>query len=225
MYHVPITFYEKRLKGITMKHLQIGEDAPSFPSVLGWILVGALGVGLPALSIAFTYSFLIHIPKIGTLIQQTGHPLLALLPGAILAIGFILAGTTFARIGSGQKLFTKWLTVLGTAGIVATIIALWFQVLILRQYFTVKQVNFDSAKWQNSGCGTSRARQMMLTAMVQQIRGMTPQQVTALLGQSDVGEASYCLGPEPDAFPTNRLVLRVLYDAHGKAADVRISSN
>ncbi len=190
--------------------------------IIPWIVGGIVGLGLPALSITLTYGVLIHVPKIGSLVQRVGHPLLALLPSLFAAIvACMLAGTFFAA----QRPARILLSMVGIGGIVATVVALWLQVLVLRPGFAVKQIPFDAKVWQDAGCGTSRARQMMVTSLVQEIRGMTPQQITALLGQNEVGEASYCLGPEAAAIPTDRLTLRVLYDARGQAADVRISAN
>lgn len=196
----------------------------SASSIIGWIIGGVFGLGLPALSIAFTYSFLLHAPAIGTFIQRTGHPLVGLLPGALIALICLLIAGYWTMKQHAHPASTT-LMMIGAGGIVATIVSLWIQVLLIRQDFPVKQIPFNVAQWDQAGCGTSRVRQMMITGLVQQIRGMTPQQITALLGPNEVGESSYCLGPEPVAVPTDRLVMRVLYDAHGQAVDVRISAN
>jgi hypothetical protein len=203
-----------------------GESQLSLGSILSWIVAGAIGLGIPALSISLTYSFLINIGFLSTTIQKTGSPLISLFPGATIALICLGIGFYFVKTNSIKKHpLSNILFLIGTSGIAATIVSLWMQTLFLRQDFTVKQTSFNTKTWHNAGCGSSRVRQMMLTSMIQQIRGMTPQQVTALLGTTEVGEASYCLGPEPVAIPTDRLVLRVLYDAQGRAADVRISAN
>ena len=207
-----------------MKLDQAPRSAQSASSILGWIIGGVLGLGLPALSISFTYSFLIHIPRLGTVIQRIGHPLLALLPGVLVALACLLIAGYWTTKQSSH-LASTLLMMVGAGGIVATIVALWIQVLVIRQQFPIKQIPFNAAQWDQADCGTSRVRQMMVTGLVQQIRGMTPQQITTLLGPNEVGESSYCLGPEPAAVPTDRLTLRVLYDAHGQAVDVRISAN
>lgn len=192
-------------------------DTVAFPTLLTWIAGGILGLGMPVISIFFTHAVLLNVPRLGTMIQQSGHPLLALLPGILVAIACLVLARTMNRI--------SLLAFIGIGGIVASVIALWMQVLIIRQDFAIKQVPFNAEEWRATGCGTSRLRQMMVTGLVQEIRGMTPQQVTTLLGPTEVGESSYCIGPEAVAVPTDRLVLRVLYDAHGKAVDVRISAN
>ena len=201
-----------------MKHQADNSEDTSVRTLLTWIMGGVLGLGLPALSILFTHSFLIHIQKLGTLIQRTGHPFLALLPGILVALLCLRE----AVMASSRKTLMQ---LIGVGGIVASVVALWIQVLVIRQDFPIKQIPFVAEEWRDAGCDTSRSRQMMVAGLVDQIRGMTPQQVTALLGPTEVGESSYCIGPEAVAVPTDRLVLRVLYDAHGKAVDVRISAN
>lgn len=200
-----------------MKQPTHDTESMTLPHALTWIAGGIVGLGLPIISIFLTHSVLLHIPKLGTLIQRTGHPLLALLPGLIVAI--LCLG--LAIMTNRKSLFAF----IGIGGIIASIVALWAQVLVMRQDFAIKQIAFNAEEWRKTGCGNSRVRQMMVTGLVQEIRGMTPQQVTALLGPTEVGESSYCIGPEAVAVPTDRLVLRVLYDAHGKAVDVRISAN
>jgi amino acid transporter len=208
-----------------MKLEHESDNTQSSFKILGWIIGGVIGLGLPALSISFTYNFLIHIPKLDAAIQRTGHPLLALMPGIVVALLCLVVAGYWIKKQTKARLLSTIIQLIGVGGIVATVIALWIQVLFVRQQFPVKQIPFNVTQWNQAGCGTSRVRQMMLTGLTQQIRGMTPQQITALLGPNEVGESSYCLGPEPVAIPTDRLVLRVLYDAHGQAADVRISAN
>ncbi len=205
-----------------MKHDSTSHQAADSMPVLPWIIGGVLGLGLPALSITFTYGFLIHLPRVDGFVQRVGHPFMALLPGlAVAIVALVAAGYLASRNTAGRVIASM----VGIGGIVATIVVLWTQLLVLRQSFPLKQVAFNATQWHDAGCGTSRVRQMMLTGLVQQIRGMTPQQVTSLLGPNEVGESSYCLGPEPSAIPTDRLTLRVLYDAHGQAVDVRVSAN
>ena len=208
-----------------MKLEHESHDVQSVSKIIGWIVGGVIGLGLPALSISFTYNFLIHIPKLDAAIQRTGHPLLALMPGIMAALLCLVAAGYLAKKQTKTHSLATMFQLAGIGGIVSTVVALWIQVLFVRQQFPVKQIPFNVTQWNQAGCSTSRVRQMMLTGLTQQIRGMTPQQITALLGPNEVGESSYCLGPEPVAIPTDRLVLRVLYDAHGQAADVRISAN
>ncbi|MBI2590106.1 hypothetical protein HYW32_03760 [Candidatus Berkelbacteria bacterium] len=190
----------------------------------GGFALALITLGVPVLSIWFSFFVLGKISFFARILQINSYPLFSLAPGFILGVFIILIGLVLAR--KQNELALRWVTALvGGTIITSTIVAFWVMLLIQMPRFQIYQIAFEQTRWNQSSCNYSRVRQQMLSDLRTRAQGKTKAELEAMIGRPTDGQNSYCLGPEAHVIPIDRVFMQPIYSRDSRVTDLRITAS